>query len=86
MIRRFFSISTPGSSFRAFKACATHPLRNLKSHARSVDVAAVVVVVLAWAARAAWDEIQPTVDAEAGDCVSPEPHDCLSRSPSGSLT
>jgi hypothetical protein len=43
----------------------------------------------AWAKPAwAWDEIQPAVAREAGDCVSWSPNrvDCFSRSPSGSLT
>jgi hypothetical protein len=48
-----------------------------------------LAVVLAWAAPAhAWDEVQPAVAREAGDCVSWSQNriDCFSRSASGSLT
>jgi hypothetical protein len=49
----------------------------------------LLVVAAAWANPArAWDEVQPAVAREAGDCVSWSQNriDCFSRSPSGSLT
>lgn len=53
-----------------------------------VAVLSLVVALLGTNPARAWDEVQPAVAREAGDCVSWSPNrvDCFSRSPSGSLT